>query len=78
MNDDWCIENDFAAQREMAEKGEDIIFKLRLDLLEQRLKNANLILEFGEYKAAMEWCFGEGCQMALDKYRKESIKTSLQ
>lgn len=62
----------------LIEMREIVIDRLRLDLLNQRFKHANLILEFGEYKAAMEWCFGEGCQMALDKYRKEAIKTSLQ
>ena len=39
---DWCIENDFAAQRELADRGADIILRLRIE--NNKLKTENLEL----------------------------------
>ena len=56
--DDYCIENDFATQREMAEIEGDRIQKIRAD--------------FQEYKNAMEFYFGRSkCFEALEQYRNE-------
>lgn len=42
MNKDWCIENDFAAQREFGDTLEGIIGNVRAELRKAQMENSRL------------------------------------
>lgn len=55
---DWCIENDFATQREMADMA---IHGLQEDWRRMKTTLDKYREEFEEYKNAIEWEMGSDC-----------------
>ena len=66
---DWCIENDFATQREQSEVA---ISGLQADWRRMKTKLDEYREQFEEYKNAMEWEMeSDWVDKVLEKYREQ-------